>query len=229
MSKVFLRALSGVVTDPSRTPLIPVLLPALERHGRVCLSEAARARLLAVSAATMDRLLSEVLVVARGGQRRRSGFSSAVRRAVPVRTFGDWNDPLPSYVEVDLVAHAGTSAAGAAGSFVQTVVLTDVATGWTESLEMNWLADRCERSGCGAGGALAAAMGDERWPAARLAVAGRWHCSPPRAASGRRGGGGATSTFNRRTAKSISHRFARVVEHAVQTRPTIYPALVTPA
>jgi hypothetical protein len=36
---------------------------------------------------------------------------------------------LPGYVEVDLVAHAGTSAAG---SFVQTVVLTDVATGWTE-------------------------------------------------------------------------------------------------
>jgi hypothetical protein len=52
-----------------------------------------------------------------------------VRRAVPVRTFGDWNDPPPGYVEVDLVAHAGTSAAG---SFVQTVVLTDVATGWTE-------------------------------------------------------------------------------------------------
>ena len=110
-------------------PLIPVLLPALERHGRITLAEDARARVLAVSAATMDRLLSEVRLVARGGQRRRAGFSSAVRRAVPVRTFGDWNDPRPGYVEVDLVAHAGTSAAG---SFVQTVVLTDVATGWTE-------------------------------------------------------------------------------------------------
>jgi hypothetical protein len=51
-----------------------------------------------------------------------------VRRTVPVRTFGDWNEP-PGYVEVDLVAHGGTSVAG---SFVQTVVLTDVATGWTE-------------------------------------------------------------------------------------------------
>jgi hypothetical protein len=110
-------------------PLIPVLLPALERHGRITLAEDARARVLAVSAATMDRLLSDIRLVARGGQRRRAGFSSAVRRAVPVRTFGDWNDPPPGYVEVDLVAHAGTSAAG---SFVQTVVLTDVATGWTE-------------------------------------------------------------------------------------------------
>ncbi len=59
-------------------PLIPALLPALERHGQLRLSEAARARLLAVSPATMDRLLSEVRLVARGGQRRRAGLSSAV-------------------------------------------------------------------------------------------------------------------------------------------------------
>ena len=54
-------------------PLIPVLLPALERHGRMRLGDDARARLLAVSAATMDRLLSDVRLVARGGQRRRAG------------------------------------------------------------------------------------------------------------------------------------------------------------
>lgn len=89
-------------------PLIPILLPALERHGRLELNNGLRDRLLTVSAATMDRLLSEVRVVARSGQRRRSGMSSAVRRSVPVRTFGDWNDPLPGYVEVDFVAHSGT-------------------------------------------------------------------------------------------------------------------------
>jgi hypothetical protein len=110
-------------------PLVPILLPALERHGRIRLDDEARGRLLAVSPATMDRLLSEVRVIARCGQRRRAGFSSAVRRTVPVRTFGDWDDPPPGFVEVDLVAHGGTSVAG---SFVQTVVLTDVATGWTE-------------------------------------------------------------------------------------------------
>ncbi|TIP69870.1 MAG: hypothetical protein E5X53_34365 [Mesorhizobium sp.] len=82
-----------------------------------------------MSPATMDRLLAEVRVVARGGQRRRAGMSSAVRRSVPVRTFGDWNDPPPRYVEVDFAAHSGTSSSG---SFVQTMVLTDIATGWTE-------------------------------------------------------------------------------------------------
>ena len=110
-------------------PLIPILLPALERHGRLELNTELRDKLLMVSAATMDRLLSEVRVVARGGQRRRAGMSSAVRRSVPVRTFGDWNDPLPGYVEVDFVAHSGTSSSG---SFAQRMVLTDIATGWTE-------------------------------------------------------------------------------------------------
>jgi hypothetical protein len=52
-----------------------------------------------------------------------------VRRSVPVRTYADWNDPVPGFMEADLVAHGGPSASG---SFVQTLTLTDVATGWTE-------------------------------------------------------------------------------------------------
>ena len=55
--------------------------------------------------------------------------SAAVRRSVPVRTFSDWDDPPPGFVEADLVAHSGPTANG---SFVQTLVLTDIATGWTE-------------------------------------------------------------------------------------------------
>ncbi|WP_018240403.1 DDE-type integrase/transposase/recombinase [Ensifer sp. BR816] len=112
-------------------PLIPVLLPALERHGQLALNDVLRSKLMTVSPATIDRLLTEVRLVARGGQRRRTGMSSAVRRSVPVRTFGDWDDPLPGFVEVDFVAHSGTSSSG---SFVQTMVLTDIATGWTECI-----------------------------------------------------------------------------------------------
>jgi hypothetical protein len=48
---------------------------------------------------------------------------------VPVRTFSDWGDPAPGFVEADLVAHSGPTARG---SFVQTLTLTDIATGWTE-------------------------------------------------------------------------------------------------
>jgi len=61
-------------------PLIPLLLPALERHGRLELDDALRSKLMTVSPATMDRLLTEVRMVARGGQRRRAGMSSAADR-----------------------------------------------------------------------------------------------------------------------------------------------------
>ena len=46
-----------------------------------------------------------------------------------MRTLSDWDDPPPGFVEADLVAHSGPVTRG---SFVQTLVLTDIATGWTE-------------------------------------------------------------------------------------------------
>ena len=113
--------------------MIPTLLPALERHGRLKLDKAQRALVLGVSAATIDRLLIDTKIAAAGGKRRRVGFYSAVRREVPVRTFNDWNDPAPGFCEVDMVAHGGTSVAG---SFIQTLTMVDVATGWTECMPL---------------------------------------------------------------------------------------------
>jgi hypothetical protein len=110
-------------------PLIPLLIPAMERHRHLALDEVVRVRLLEISAATIDRVLAPVRAVGSGGRRGRNAHSSAVRRSVPVRTYADWNDPAPGYMEADLVAHSGPSASG---SFVQTLTLTDVATGWTE-------------------------------------------------------------------------------------------------
>jgi hypothetical protein len=113
--------------------MIPTLLPALEQHGRLKLGKADRDLVLAVSAATIDRVLGDVKVAASGGRRRRAGFYSAIRREVPIRTFNDWKSPPPGYCEVDMVAHGGTSVAG---SFIQTLTMVDVATGWTECLPL---------------------------------------------------------------------------------------------
>lgn len=108
--------------------LIPVLVESMERHGHLDLEPAVRDRLLSMSAATIDRALREVK--ATGGRNRRRGAGmTALKRRVPIRTFTDWNDPPPGYFEADLVAHSGPLARG---SFVQTLVLTDIATGWTE-------------------------------------------------------------------------------------------------
>ncbi len=86
-----------------------------------------RAKLLAMSASTIDRELGKIRQ--EGGRQRRRPVASTLRRSIPVRTSADWKDPAPGFVEVDLVAHSGPSTRG---SFIQTLVLTDIATGWTE-------------------------------------------------------------------------------------------------
>jgi hypothetical protein len=50
-----------------------------------------------------------------------------------VWTFSDWNDPPPGFFEMDMVAHCGRSVAG---SHAHSLVLTDIASGWTEAAGM---------------------------------------------------------------------------------------------
>lgn len=114
-------------------PLIPTLIEALQRHGHLKLDPEVRSRLLQVSPATIDRLLGSVREQAGGARRRRAGAAPGLRRRVPVRTFADWDDPPPGYLEIDLVAHGGGLAEG---SFVHTLVLTDIASGWTECVAL---------------------------------------------------------------------------------------------
>ena len=108
--------------------LLPVLIEAMERHGRLELDPVVRAGVLAMSAATIDRALVPCRE-ASGVRRRRSAGPPSIRREIPVRTFADWCDPPPGFVEADLVVHSGPSTRG---SYVQTLVLTDIASGWTE-------------------------------------------------------------------------------------------------
>jgi len=92
-------------------PLLPILVSALERHGHLTLESTVRARVLSASAATLDRLLSPTRMAV-SGQRAQRRAIPAVRRHVPVRTFADWEEPLPGDMEADLVSHGGESAAG---------------------------------------------------------------------------------------------------------------------
>src|SRR6267143_4214003 len=83
-------------------PLLPLLVEAMERHGHLQLAPEVRARLLAMSAATIDRALRDIRRQAGTATRRRSAPSAAIRRSVPVRTFNGWDDPSPGFVEADL-------------------------------------------------------------------------------------------------------------------------------
>jgi len=107
--------------------LLRILLPALERHGHLRLDEAIRAKVLAMSAATIGRLLRVPRSVIKGRRPRR--VTPEIRRRVQVRTFTDWNEPPPGSMEMDLVAHCGEVNRG---SYVNSLVLTDIASGWKE-------------------------------------------------------------------------------------------------
>ena len=112
-------------------PLLPVLLEALERHGHLRLDDVVRTKLISASASTIDRLLAEPRGAS--GRKRPSRVAPAIRQSIAVRTFADWKEPLPGFVEADLVAHGGESVAG---SFAHTLVLTDIASGWTECVAL---------------------------------------------------------------------------------------------
>ena len=112
---------------------LPGLLEAMERHGHLRIDSDLRRLVLSASAATIDRLLAPARAAAGGGRRRRRWSSTSVRAQVPVRTAADWCNPTPGYVEADFVAHCGGLMRG---RFLHTLVLTDVATGWTECIAL---------------------------------------------------------------------------------------------
>jgi hypothetical protein len=104
------------------------------RHGHLDLDALVKARLLQISAATIDRSLSEARAQIDGKRRRRTGIGAAIRRNIPVRTFSDWRVPPPGFFEFDMVEHCGGPKSD--GDIVHTLTLTDIASGWTECVAM---------------------------------------------------------------------------------------------
>lgn len=114
--------------------VLPTLVMALERHGHLEIGAELRQKLLQVSPATIDRLLTSARA-ALGGQhrRRRSRIVTGVRRRTTVRTFNGWKGVEPGWFEMDLVAHCSGRMEG---PFLWTLVLTDVASGWSECVPL---------------------------------------------------------------------------------------------
>ena len=108
--------------------LLPILLPALERNGHLSLHPEIRAKVLSMSASTVDRLLRMPRSASRTKKPPR--VVPEPRRRIKMRTFADWNEPPPGSMEMDLVAHCGPANRG---SYVNSLVLTDIASGWTEA------------------------------------------------------------------------------------------------
>ena len=110
---------------------IPHLVNAMEKHGHLNLDAEVRRKLIAVSAATIDRMLTPVREGA--GQRRKRHSKKKVSKEIPIKTFSDWKDPLPGYLEIDFVVHGGGSMAG---EYLHSLVATDVCSGWVEAVAL---------------------------------------------------------------------------------------------
>jgi hypothetical protein len=119
-------------------PFLPEIVAVLEREGELVLSEETKGLLLRMSRASMDRCLQSVRYQRRRG-RSTTKPGTLLKQAIPVRTFADWDDVRPGFVEMDLVAHGGDSAHG---EYLQTLNVVDIATRWSECLI---LANRSQR------------------------------------------------------------------------------------
>ena len=110
-------------------PFLPTIVPLLEAHGELTLTDAVRAQVLAMSAATIDRRLAGARQRLPRQPRRTPASVGTLRAQIPLRTFADWAGVTPGEAQADLVLHCGPSTEG---FYLSTLVLVDVASGWTE-------------------------------------------------------------------------------------------------
>jgi hypothetical protein len=108
--------------------MLPVLVPLLRRDGELDLTDDEAVALTSMSAATIDRRLrgAKVLSGFRGVSHTKPG--SLLKTQIPIRTWSEWDDVVPGFVEIDLVGHEGGNSFG---EFCFTLTMTDIATGWT--------------------------------------------------------------------------------------------------
>ena len=112
-------------------PFLPEMVKVLRRHDEQQIHADMEAQPCRISPATIDRLLKPYrrLGGRKGVSTTRPG--SLLKSSIPIRTFADWEENKPGFVEVDLVAHCGESVEG---FYLNTLCAVDVASGWTECL-----------------------------------------------------------------------------------------------
>jgi len=110
-------------------PGLPAFVDALERHGELKLDPQTRALLLTLSPATADRLLKRARAGTKPHGRTTTKPGTLLKQSIPVRTFAQWDDAKPGFMEVDLVAHCGESTRG---EYLNSLDMIDVKTRWVE-------------------------------------------------------------------------------------------------
>lgn len=120
----------GRICSKRLHPFLPEMVSVMERVGELSCCPETKALLLRMSRSTIDRCLKKARYTSHKGiSTTKPG--TLLKKSIPVRTWHEWDDTQPGFVEMDLVAHCGDSAGG---PFVYTLTAVDVSTGWTECL-----------------------------------------------------------------------------------------------
>ena len=123
---------SGYLCSQRLKATLPQWLPWIKKHFKV--NEELEKELLAISARRMDRRL---FPHKRTVKRRLYGTTrpgSLLKHMITIKT-DHWEVALPGYLEFDLVAHSGASAAG---EFIYTLDCVDITTGWVWYDRRSW-------------------------------------------------------------------------------------------
>ena len=112
--------------------ILPEMVRVLEREKELKIDPEVKEKVNQISSATLDRILKEerkkwdIKKLKKGSTKP----GSLLKSQIPVRTFAEWDDKRPGFVEIDLVSHDGGNVRG---DYLHTLDVTDVATGWTET------------------------------------------------------------------------------------------------
>jgi hypothetical protein len=118
----------GRICSKRLHPFLPEAIRVLERCQEIELSKDTKELLLKISSASMDRRLRPIRIKSPHGLSTTKP-GSLLKKLIPVRTFTEWDEERPGFMEIDLVAHCGNTTEG---QYLNTLTCTDLCTGWTD-------------------------------------------------------------------------------------------------
>jgi len=122
----------GRICSKRLHPYLPEGIKVLERCGELRLSPETKTLLLRMSRSSIDRCLAPVRFNQPHG-RSTTKPGTLLKKNIPIRTFADWDEDKPGFLEIDCVAHSGDNISG---QYLYTLTCTDICTGWTEPLAL---------------------------------------------------------------------------------------------
>jgi hypothetical protein len=118
----------GQICSKRLQPYLPEAIKVLERCKEIEISKETKELLLKISSASIDRCLRPARIKSPHGLSTTKP-GSLLKNMIPIRTFTEWDQERPGFMEIDLVAHCGNTTQG---QYLNTLTCTDLSTGWTD-------------------------------------------------------------------------------------------------